>query len=221
MNIEEFLDDAHSLGIKINRTSDKKRDYIDLESFFLHSTIHISSSIRVARYIEYWVYSFGKYLSVKRINDHIKKGHPYRPEFLNGLLKIVDENFEKTGPMKNLFYKSTNDAKELVPIVPGFVFKKLDPNWESVGVAAPIFIPDELEKTIHGLDWISKNCPEIYLRMQGISPVLSDIRAYMLFKNGVSLYRVAKDLNLTYSCVYQNYKKYLEPFVANSLGLQK
>jgi hypothetical protein len=116
--------------------------------------------------------------------------------------------------MKNLFYKSTGDMKDLIPIVPGFEFKKLDQHWESVGVAAPVFIPDELEKTIRELSWISKNCPEIYYRMQGISPVLSDIRAYMFFKKGVSLYRVAKDLNLTYSCVYQNYKKYLEPFKA-------
>lgn len=215
MNLEEFLNDAHSLGIKINRAIDKKRDYIDLESFFLYSTIHISSSIRVARYIEYWVFSFGKYLSVKRINDHIKKGHPYRPEFLNGLLKIVDDNFNKSGPMKTLFQKTTSGTQGYIPIVPGYEFKKLDPIWESVGISAPVFIPDELDKTIHGLDWISKNCPEIYFRMQGISPVLSDIRSYMFFKKKVSLYRVAKDLNLTYSCVYQNYKKYLEPFGIN------
>jgi len=215
MNLEEFLDDANSLGIKINRKVDKKRDYIDLESFFLYSTIHISSSIRVARYIEYWAFSFGKYLSVKRINDHIKKGHPYRPEFMNGLLKIVDDKFDKSGPMKCLFQKTTSEKQGNIPIVSGFDFKKLDPKWESVGISAPVFIPDELDKTIHGLDWISKNCPEIYYRMQGISPVLSDIRAYMFFKNKVSLYRVAKDLNLTYSCVYQNYKKYLEPFGVN------
>ncbi|MBC7540162.1 MAG: hypothetical protein H7281_15160 [Bacteriovorax sp.] len=215
MNLEEFLDNAHSLGIKINRSAEKRRDYIDLESFFLYSTIHISSSIRVARYIEYWAFSFGKYLSVKRINDHIKKGHPYKPEFLNGLLKIIDENFDKSGPMKNLFQKKTGGTKGSIPIVPGFEFKKLDPKWESVGVSAPIFIPDELAKTIQGLDWISKNCPEIYYRMQGISPVLSDIRAYMFFKNKVSLYRVAKDLSLTYACVHQNYKKYLEPFGIN------
>lgn len=215
MNLDEFLDNAHCLGIKINRPIGKKRDYIDLESFFLQSTIHISSSIRVARYIEYWVYSYGKYLSVKRINDHIKSGHPYRAEFLNGLLKIIDDNFDKTGPMKNLYQKRTTEKQSLIPIVPGFEFKKLDPRWIAVGVSAPIFIPDELEKVIHGIDWISKNCPEIFYRMQGISPVLSDIRAYMYFKKKVSLYRVAKDLNLTYSCVYQNYKKYLEPFGIN------
>jgi len=215
MILEEFLDNAHSLGIKINRSSVKTRDYIDLESFFLYSTIHISSSIRVARYIEYWVYSYGKYLSVKRINDHIKLGHPYRPEFLNGLLKIIDANFDKSGPLKGLFQKTPNETKEAISIVAGYEFKKLDPNWESVGVLAPVFIPDEMEKTIHSLDWISKNCPEIYYRMQGISPVLSDIRAYMFFKNKVSLYRVAKDLNLTYACVHQNYKKYLEPFGIN------
>jgi hypothetical protein len=212
MNLDEFLDNAHSLGIKINRKIDTKRDYIDLESFFLYSTIYISSSIRVARYIEYWAFSFGKYLSVKRINDHIKKGHPYRPEFLNGLLKIIDDNFDKSGPMKNLFQKKNNGANGNISIVPGYEFKKLDPLWNSVGISAPVFIPDELDKTIHKLDWISKNCPEIYYRMQGISPVLSDIRAYMSFRTGVSLYRVAKDLNLTYSCVHQNYKKYLEPF---------
>jgi hypothetical protein len=36
----------------------------------------------------------------------------------------------------------------------------------------------------------------------------------MYFKKKVTLYRVAKDLNLTYSCVHQNYKKYLSPFVS-------
>lgn len=212
MTLDEFLNNAQSLGLKINRKPVAKRDYIDLESFFLYSTIHISASIRTARYIEYWVYSFGKYLSVKRINDHIKKGHPFKPEFLNGLLKIIDENFENTGPLKKLYQGKIAKDKILIPIVPEYVFKKLDPRWESVGVSAPVFIPDELEKTIYGVEWISKNCPELYYRMQGISPVLSDIRAYLDFKSDASLYRVSKDLNLTYSCVYQNYKKYLEPF---------
>jgi len=211
MNLEQFLDNAHSLGLKINRTSTTKRDYIDLESFFLYSSIHISSSIRVARYIEYWTFSFGKYLSVKRIKDHIKKAHPFSPIHLNGLLKIIDENFDKTGPMKELYQKVK--IKELIPIVPGFDFKKLDQKWKSVGIAAPVFIPDELEKTIYNTKWISENCPELFFRMQGISPVLSDIRSYMNFKKEVSLYRVAKDLNLTYSCVHQNFKKYLEPFL--------
>lgn len=211
MNLEQFLDNAHSLGLKINRTPTTKRDYIDLESFFLYSTIHISSSIRVARYIEYWTFSFGKYLSVKRIKDHIKKAHPFSPIHLNGLLKIIDENFDKTGPMKELYQKVK--IKELIPIVPGFDFKKLDQKWKSVGIAAPFFIPDELEKTIHNAKWISGNCPELFFRMQGISPVLSDIRSYMNFKKEASLYRVAKDLNLTYSCVHQNFKKYLEPFL--------
>lgn len=210
MNIEQFLDNSHALGIKINRASGKERDYIDLESYFLHATIHISNSIRVARYIEYWAHSFGKYLSTKRLKDHIKNGHPYDPRFLNGLLKLVDSDFEKTGPMKELYQKLP--TKELLSIVPGYEFKNLDPRWKSVGVAAPIFVPDELEKTIRNVKWISDNCPEILYRMQGISAVLSDIRSYMHFKKEASLYRVAKDLNLTYSCVYQNYKKYLEPF---------
>ena len=80
MTLDEFLNNAHSLGLKINRKSVAKRAYI-----------------------EYWVFSFGKYLSVKRINDHIKKDHPFKAEFLNGLLKIIDENFEKTGPLKKLY----------------------------------------------------------------------------------------------------------------------
>jgi hypothetical protein len=212
MNIDEFLDNSHNLGIKINRELKNKRDYIDLESYFLYSTIHLSHSIRVARYVEYWVHSYGKYLSVKLINDHIKNGHPFRQIFLNGLLKLVDDNFEKSGPMKKLFHQELRSNKVLIPIVPKFEFKVIDQNWESVGVSAPIFIPDEKEKTIYDLNWISKNCPEIYFRMQGISPVLSNIRAYLHFKNKSSLYRVAKDLNLTYSCVHQNYKKYVEPF---------
>lgn len=171
----------------------------------------MSNSIRVARYIEYWTLVFGKYLSVKRIKDHIKNKHPYDQMYLNGLLKIVDENFEKTGPMKILYQKSSSN--KLIPIVQGFEFKKLDLKWKSVGIAAPVFIPDELEKTIHDVKWISENCPELFYRMQGLSPVLSDIRSYLSFKKDASLYRVAKDLNLTYSCVHQNFKKYLEPFI--------
>lgn len=215
MDLEKFLDISNHLGIKINREIKNKRDYIDLESYFLYSTIYISHSIRVARYVEYWVHSYGKYLSVKLIKDHIKKGHPYRKEFLNGLLKIVDDNFENSGPLK-ILHQSEIKNNLLIPIVPDFEFKVLDPNWKSSGIAAPIFIPDEKDKTIHDLNWIAKNCPEIYFRMQGISPVLSNIRSYLHFKNKASLYRVAKDLKLTYSCVHQNYKKYLEPFNVSS-----
>ena len=214
MNLEQFLDCAQSLGVKINRSSKVKRTYIDLESFFLYATVHISSSIRIARYIEYWTYSFGKYLSVKRLNDHIKKGHPFNPIFFNGLLKIIDDNFDKSGPLKVLYQKIEQKKKILIPIVTGYEFKKLDPRWKSVGVSAPIFIPDEINKTIHNVDWISHHCPELYFRMQGISPVLSDIRSYLHFKTDVSLYRVAKDLKITYACVHQNYKKYIEPFKA-------
>jgi hypothetical protein len=212
MNLEQFLDTAHFLAVKINRTPKINRDYIDIESFFLYSTLHISTSIRTARYIEYWTYVFGKYLSVKRINDHIKNSHPYNPIFLNGLLKIIDENFDKSGPLKILFQKKVIKKNSLMPIVDGYEFKKLDPKWESIGVSAPVFIPDELDKTIYGIDWITKNCPELFYRIQGLSPVLSDIRAYIHFRADASLYRVAKDLKLTYSCVHQNYKKYVEPF---------
>jgi hypothetical protein len=114
--------------------------------------------------------------------------------------------------MKELHQKV--GAKDLIPIVSGFEFKKLDPRWKSVGILAPEFIPDELEKTIYGIKWITENCPELFFRIQGLSAVLSNIKSYMYFKKKVTLYRVAKDLNLTYSCVHQNYKKYLSPFVS-------
>lgn len=213
MNLEEFLDCSYSLGLKINRDVLSERKFIDLESFFLYSTIHISSSIRVARYVEYWVYAFGKYLSVKRIGDHIKKNHPYRPEFLYGLLKIIDDSFDHTGPMKVLSkYLKTNNLPFLLPIVSDYDFKKIDSRWESVGIKAPVFIPDEIQKTIRDIKWITKYCPELYYRIQGLGPILSDMKAYFFFNKKVSLYRMAIDLNLTYSCVHQNYKKYIEPF---------
>jgi hypothetical protein len=213
MNLELFLDTAYSLGIKINRKITHERIFIDIESFFLYCTLYMSDSLRVARYVEYWTYSYGQYLSVKKINDHIKKGHPYRPKFLSGLLKIIDDNYDKSGPLKVLsIYTKNSKLNILENIVSGFEFKKKDPKWESVGIAAPVFIPDELEKTIRDIKWISTNCPEIYFRIQGMSAILSDIKAYTFYqKNKVSLYRIAKDLHLTYACVHQNYKKHIAP----------
>jgi hypothetical protein len=216
MNLELFLDNAYLLGIKINRKISTERTYIDVESFFLYSTLYMSDSLRLARYVEYWTYCFGKYLSVKKINDHLKRGHPYRPKFLSGLLKIIDSNYEKTGPLKVLAIHTKFKKKEKIEaIVPGFEFKRLDKRWEEVGIAAPVFFPDELDKTIRDIKWIEKNCPEIYFRMQGLSAILSDIKSYCFYqKNKVSLYRISKDLHLTYACVHLNYNKYIAPLAS-------
>lgn len=215
MNLENFLDTAYFLGIKINRNIVTERKYIDIESFFLYSTIFMSDSLRLARYVEYWTLSYGKYLSIKKINDHLKKNHPYKPKYLSGLLKIIDNNYDQSGPLKTLsIYTKISKKDKLEAIVPGFEFKKRDPLWESVGIAAPVFIPDELDKTIREIKWISSNCPEIYFRIQGLSAILSDIKSYCVYQESkVSLYRIAKDLHLTYACVHQNHKKHIAPLV--------
>lgn len=73
MNLELFLDTAFFLGIKINRNVVTERKYIDIESFFLYSTIFMSDSLRLARYVEYWTFSYGKYLSVKKLMIILKR----------------------------------------------------------------------------------------------------------------------------------------------------
>lgn len=211
---EDFLDMAVKLGLKINRPNPYISSFVDIESFFLYSTIFIRSDYRTARYIEYWAHAYGKYLSVKKINDLIDKGHSYDPVYLFGLLRLIDRNFEKGGPFK-ILKRHVKKNLNAIPIIEGFDFKKIDPVWESVGVIAPIFIPDEYEKVIREINWLEKNCPELYFRIIGLSPILSDIKSYVLFNKNVSLYKVSKDLGLTYSCVHSNYSRHIKPLQMN------
>ena len=215
---EEFLNMGARLGIKINRAFSNSSEFVDVESFFLYSTLFIRSSIRVARYIEYWTLACGHYLSVKKLNDLIKDGHPFDPIFLNGLLRIIDENYDKSGPLKVL-KKYAKKSHSRISIVEGFEFHKVDQRWLKANVCAPVFIPDEFDKVIREPKWIKENCPEIYYRIIGISPILADIRSFVEFNPDVSLYKVAKTLKLTYSCVHSNYKKFIKPFSKNSLNI--
>jgi N-glycosylase/DNA lyase len=214
---EVFLDTAGKVGVNLITSNKTKREYIDLEKFFLDATMLISHSYRTARAIEYWTHSFGKYLSVRKLDKLIRDGYQYDPRILGGLLAIIERDFEDNGQYKVLAKYTKdflNNTPAAIPIVKGYDGYTKDPHWLKRGVIAPIFIPDEVEKAVRSFKWIKENCPELRYRIEGISSVVSDMRSIIeLTEEKQSIYSIAKIAGISYPCAHKNFKKHLEMIV--------
>lgn len=206
-NVERFAFQLSELGGRItSKKKYKERAYIDLEQFFLNMTLCMNSDARLARCCEYWIQTFGKYLSAQKIQKRIKKGQDYSPQYLGGLLTIADSRFPR-GQFSSLSKYTSN--KQEVQMLKVFKNKEIaDANWLKFGIIAPQFNQDEKEKNIKPISYILENCPELSYRMKGLTTAIADLKAYLHIHKDASLYRAAKDIDLSYVRAHQIKKDY-------------
>jgi len=212
-SVETFATNLESLGGLIHtHTSSRKtkRDYIDLELFFLTSTCHLlNSDGRLVRCMEYWTYTFGKYLSPSRITKYIQQGIAYDGAVLGALLSIADSKFPRSGEFHLLikFTKKHNNAPLLAFLKR---VKNPDENWIKFGIIAPQFIPDEPKHFLRSTDYIIKNIPELSYRIKGYTIAIANINALLDLNGPLSVYKIAKITNSTYSYIHGIYNKHIK-----------
>lgn len=180
-----------------------KISFVDLEEFFLIGTNFCYVDARLTRTFEYWVAKYGKLLSPKRLCKLIEKGDlAIDFQCLGPLLSIIDHKFPR-GKFASLeAYCKIGELKKMFP----FLLKSMrrDERWEKYGVIAPVFQSVEESHFLRNEKYVCDHCPEIRFRIMGVSPMRSNLLAYRAKFPKLSLYRVAKDLDLTYAFAHRS-----------------
>ncbi len=199
--IELFASKLQKLGGLIVSKNGKYKEFVDLERFALDATTSVFNDSRLSRTIELWFYRYAKLLSVPTLIKLIEKGYIYNPSSLGALLSIADNKFPDSGELKKLasYCIKAQDIKM-------FKFfgdkKRSDPRWLKYGIIAPIF---NLNEEDHFLlkDKKIATIPELKYRKQGFSVTASNILSMREIYPQMSLYRISKELNVTYAYVHR------------------
>ena len=207
---ESFAFDLETLGGLINSTQVKNREYIDLELFFLNATTHIlGSDTRLVRCMEYWSPAFGKYLSPVRLIKHIQSGVKFNSAVLGVLLSIADSKFPRSGEFKTIAqYCKKQDQTFLFPFFTHI--NSCDTRWKNFGIIAPKFLPDEQSHFIQSMEYVLKKIPELSYRIKGYSIAVANIHALLDINGPLSVYKIAKLTNSTYSYIHGVYNKHVK-----------
>ncbi|MCP4914488.1 MAG: hypothetical protein GY909_15340 [Oligoflexia bacterium] len=199
-----------SLGMLISSKVKKKRDYIDIEKFFILSTNYVYDDLRLSRSMEYWCLAYGKYLSFKKLNKILSKmdSDLYDSSVLGALLAIADPHFPEKGKFKGLskYCETKAEEKRLSKLFSNK--KKCDPRWARFGIIAPEFIANEISNNLCCKSHLKKHVPEMYYRMLGFSSSISDLKAIIAFNENISIYKMAKITGLTYATVFNLIKDF-------------
>jgi hypothetical protein len=194
--LRSFLYSLSYLGGRLS--SDKEKSfsgiYVDLESFFIESTLYAGIDSRLCRTLEHWVNRFGILLSpskVRRILKILKVETEYNPYILGAWIQKIIQNkrnqnnwnivkcFSKKYSKKVLLFKNNPHPKN-----PDSIFLKQN-------ILAPNFKEEE-KKYLKNLDFIVNNSLEIKSRIISRNQVLSDIISVKQKLPDLSLYKIAK-----------------------------
>lgn len=213
MNREEifnFGSKLSSLGGRVGYEKTYSNQFIDLEKFFLESTLYVFEDERLAICIENWVHAFGFLLSPSKIKKLITKENiNYDPAVLGVFLDIIETQNKKQINVSSL-RKFVKKKKELTYRSKGKVKVKekyFDEGWIKYNIATPSF-KEDFKKNLLSLDFIVKNIPELKYRAEGISHLEADYKSY-LDKEGVehSLRSICKRIHGQYSNLHKIYSR--------------
>ncbi len=142
--------------------------YIDLEEFIAEGTYRLEKDIRIKNSFYNWIYCFAPYFSPSKLRRIIKNlESPYSKETLAEIIAVIQSH-----PLND------QNWKILLPYGKKSINFKFTPN------------PKKYLKTN---EYILRHCPEIRFRVEGSSPVLADLKAYLAKnKKYKSLYEIAK-----------------------------
>jgi hypothetical protein len=208
--ISDFGSRLRCLGGRISYPQSYLDKYIDIEKFFLESTIHIYGDDRLAECVENWIHTFGFIISPSKIKNLIKKGHHYDPAALAVFCEIIARTDKKQiniSCLKPYFKKKKNITlrnNSKLSVEP----KNPDELWSKYNVLTNQFRKNE-KKFILDFDFIFKNSPEVYNRIIGIDIVASDYQAYLKKENSnESLRQVSLKIHAHYSNLHKINKRF-------------
>lgn len=210
MDLYKFGSKLSSLGGRVGYEKTYAQKYIDLEEFFLESTIYVFEDERLAICIENWIHAFGFLLSPSKIKKLItKEDVPYDPAVLGVFLDIIENQNKKQINVSSL-RKFVKKKKTITYRSKGKVKvseKYFDKNWSKYNIATPTY-HEEFKKNLLSLEFITKNVPEIGYRAQGLSHLEADYKAY-LDKEGInhSLRSICKKIYGQYSNLHKIYSR--------------
>ena len=183
-----------------------KRNFIDLELFFLEATNCVFNDTRLTRCIEYWVLKHGQLLSPQRLQKIIEsKKIQFDESVLGALLGIIDPKFPnkcRFSPLAKFCSKKAN-----IPLFPFFKdVARSDKRWLRYGIIAPEFKPQE-ENHFLISEKKQTTIPELFFR-KSAPPVVANIQSYLKLNPSTSIYRISKELGVTYAYTYNVCKKF-------------
>ena len=209
MNSQSFLknkirfeNELIYLGGQISTKSFLKIDFVDLEVFFLNSTNYMCEDSRLSRCMEYWAVRYGNLLSPKRMLSLLKGStDSYNPQVLGALLSIADRSFPSGRFSKLMAFCKDEPKIKMFSFLSRSIPK--DERWSRFGIEASIFRPGEeghFLATYKGL----KDIPiELKNRMMGIPAMKSNLFIYRELHPGLSMYKIGKDLKLSYAFIHR------------------
>lgn len=187
MSSGKFLETFAYLGGKIaleEQGSSFDKSFVDIEDFFLESSLYLDNDKRIKNGILNWYFMFAPLLSPSKLRRKIKEKKLYS----NNRLKEIILRLKR----KNII----NHQWDIIDDC-------LKPNGKEESLLS--FFISDFSKYLRTNSYISKNCPELFFRMDGFSPIIADIKAARLKRNFRSCHELAKVIghpkNLVYSKV--------------------
>ena len=177
-SFEEYFQKLNYLGGNLQLSS-KVKTFVDLELFFLESTLYLEKDNRIKQTILNWLVLFSPILSPSKIR-RLSKSKPFNQKNLDLLVHFLIRNKKVKENWKILINKNSS---------PNIKFK------------------ENFTKYLKTKKFILKNVPEIRLRAEGRNQVVADIIAYCLKSKFKSLYELAKNIHSPKNRVNECYRQ--------------
>lgn len=143
------------------------KDYVDVEEFIIEATKYYDTDSRVKQTFLNWLHLFAPYISPSKIR-RILKIKDFESKSLSIFVSILENH-----PLNS---QNWEILKPFCLERPSYKFKS------------------NYSKYLKTTKYILRNCPELKFKVQGLSPVLSDLKAYLSKnKKFKSLYQIAKE----------------------------
>lgn len=187
---EKFLSQMAYFGIKIAAPNLKKKQYNDIERYFLSATLNMNSS-RVAEGFLCWILEYGHLLSPSKIRRLIAAGVEYNSAVLGAFVGILVDK-TRSGHQFKILEVYTKKLKVKTQLFKGPVIKKTNSYFLKYNLIAHNYKLDK-SKFLFSAKEIYKNCLELKNRALFGSTVNADVASYLKWNSEATAYRVAKE----------------------------
>jgi hypothetical protein len=151
-----------------------RKEYQDLELFFLEATLNMSWNVRVTNAIISWVHRYGVLLSPSKLR-RLLKTTPHDSAVMGALIFMIKESDPRASRWRilNSFLKKNKQSALLFPHLPPPVSNE-NPHFKKYGIIAHA-LPPNPDKYLLPQQTVLQNCVEIRNRAQMVNTVAADV----------------------------------------------
>ena len=185
----EFVNLAIYLGIALNSKASKRKEFVNLELFFIQATTNLTSS-RLAEGFLCWLLRYGHLLSPSKTRRLLNENIDYDKAVLGGFLQFLIK-YQINSEQWKIILPFTKRSKTKKTLIPGPTPRKPSPLFLKYNVLAHDFALD-MDKFLIPQEYTYKHCIELKNRALFGSVVNADTASYLSKNKTSTAYEISK-----------------------------